>query len=471
MMDEIRKEVQIDCDQYGGIKHCGAEHFLIQAWDNILTTLEDNRSTTNLITIDYAKVFNRMSHHHCLHSFRRKGASENTLRMIRSFLTGRTMQVKVGQQLSSRKRINGGSPQGSVLANALFCATLEGMQDGDLENNNGQNNCAQVFNDSNGGVSLRLDDTILVDLPSTQNGEEQYCVPFEQNRSESSLEENDFLPAECSSPKHGYPTALATSLSPIATEIQQDEDQPEVRPLSARRLLRRIWDSEGEITELLDQECLDEEMSLPRTWAAEPLWFLKYIDDGLGGEKLCNNTAITHITTRKQTKTLHAIKSENFLKLTAQNAHKIGMQINENKTKMLSINVARDSDIRTYINTSEMKKITSGDQMKILGFVFGRTPNAHEHLKYIRAKFYSKLWIIRHMSSAGATEELLVKIYCSYIRPVLEYVSVVYNALITEEESDNLEDLQRAAFALIYGRKISYKKAIRKTDTKTLYER
>ena len=40
LMDKINSEVKIDLSQYGGVKKCGTEHFLTQAWDNILEGLE-----------------------------------------------------------------------------------------------------------------------------------------------------------------------------------------------------------------------------------------------------------------------------------------------------------------------------------------------------------------------------------------------------------------------------------------------
>ena len=129
LMDRINAEVKIDGSQYGGIKRCGTEHFLTQAWDNILGGLEDNRTSINLISIDYAKAYNRMSHQHCLDAFKRKRASQATLGLICAFLTGRKMQVKVGETLSALLDICDGSPQGCVSVNALFCATIEALQD------------------------------------------------------------------------------------------------------------------------------------------------------------------------------------------------------------------------------------------------------------------------------------------------------------------------------------------------------
>ena len=98
-----------------------------------LTGLEDNRASINLTTIDFAKAFNRMGHQACVQAFKRKGASSQTIGMIGAFLMGRRMTVKVGSSFSTERPINGGSPQGCVTANALFCATVEFLQDGQYE--------------------------------------------------------------------------------------------------------------------------------------------------------------------------------------------------------------------------------------------------------------------------------------------------------------------------------------------------
>ena len=79
------------------------------------------------------------------------------------------------------------------------------------------------------------------------------------------------------------------------------------------------------------------------------VWNLKYIDDGLNGERLSNINAICHVTQRKEIRYVHAKKSERFLKLTMQNAKNIGMKINSGKTRMLCVNVARNSNMNSYI--------------------------------------------------------------------------------------------------------------------------
>ena len=133
MVEQIMEEIELSGKQYGGVKNCGTEHFLVDTWEEILQSLDDHRASVNLVSLDYAKAFNRMDHRECLKAFARKGASKHTLRFIASFLYGRTMCVRYAGKTSTRLPIPGGSPQGCVLANLLFCVTIEGIEDGQYE--------------------------------------------------------------------------------------------------------------------------------------------------------------------------------------------------------------------------------------------------------------------------------------------------------------------------------------------------
>ena len=89
------EEVRIKSNQYGGMKGCGSAHLLIKVWQKTFEDLEDCRASTLLTSIDYAKAFNRLSFQHCLRSFASKGASSPMLRLLPTFLSNRTMVVKV----------------------------------------------------------------------------------------------------------------------------------------------------------------------------------------------------------------------------------------------------------------------------------------------------------------------------------------------------------------------------------------
>ena len=128
VLDWLASEVTIRTNQYGGVKGSGAEHFLLQLWQQVLENLEDPRAASLLTSIDYSKAFNRLDYAACLKALKSKGASTETLRILASFLTDRTMTVKVGNAFSAMKGVDGGAPQGSLLGVSLFNAYIDDFE-------------------------------------------------------------------------------------------------------------------------------------------------------------------------------------------------------------------------------------------------------------------------------------------------------------------------------------------------------
>ena len=124
LLEDLRSQLPLDPTQYGGIAGCSVNHLLIDVQETILSGLDEGKSTI-MLGIDYQKAFNRMDHGQCLAQLEALGASESSIDLVRSFLTGRQMRVKVGQVLSEPHILNGGSPQGSILGPFLYCITTQ----------------------------------------------------------------------------------------------------------------------------------------------------------------------------------------------------------------------------------------------------------------------------------------------------------------------------------------------------------
>ena len=69
--------------------------------------------------------------------------------------------------------------------------------------------------------------------------------------------------------------------------------------------------------------------------------------------------------------------------------------------------------------------------MKLVGFTFGNRPGAGEHVKAIEDKVQSKIWMLYKLRNAGFKGDNLFKLYCCYLRSIIEYCSVVYHPMLT----------------------------------------
>ena len=125
VIDSIKAEISMSELQYGGLKGCGTDNFLVELWNNVLEGSEDSDNAVALMSIDFSKAFNRLDHGACLKKLSDKNASNQTLNMIFSFLEERTMCVRSGQSMSSFRSVSGGSPQGTKLGNLLFCIAVD----------------------------------------------------------------------------------------------------------------------------------------------------------------------------------------------------------------------------------------------------------------------------------------------------------------------------------------------------------
>ena len=124
----LGEQVGMRSNQMGGMKGAGTEHYLVELFQLVLESLEDPRAASVMTSIDYSKAFNRLDFLHCLEALAAKGASTELIQIVGSFLTSRTMSVKVGQARSKPRVVLGGVPQGSILGFFLFNATIDSFE-------------------------------------------------------------------------------------------------------------------------------------------------------------------------------------------------------------------------------------------------------------------------------------------------------------------------------------------------------
>ena len=75
------------------------------------------------------------------------------------------------------------------------------------------------------------------------------------------------------------------------------------------------------------------------------------------------------------------------------------------------------------------------------------------------------------MMRANTQKNTPTEIYAEFIRPVIEYASVAYDALLTTEMSKRLENLQKTALRIIYGFSRSYRSLLEISGLESLSQR
>ena len=80
----------------------------------------DSGNLTGTVLLDFSKPFDLVNHNILLHKLKVYKFSEQTLALLKSYLLGRTQEVRTGKFNSEKRNILAGVPKGSVLGPLLF---------------------------------------------------------------------------------------------------------------------------------------------------------------------------------------------------------------------------------------------------------------------------------------------------------------------------------------------------------------
>ena len=112
-------------------------------------------------------------------------------------------------------------------------------------------------------------------------------------------------------------------------------------------------------------------------------------------------------------------------------------------------------------------------ESKLLGVIISDDLKWNQNTNYLIKKAYKRMELLRKASHFTVSKLDRKIIYTLYIRSVLEQSCVVWHSSLTQENSDDLERVQKAAVKIILGNqyKNDYEEALEKADLETLKER
>ena len=111
--------------QHGFRRRRSCETQLIATIEGIASKLRTGKDQVNIILLDFAKAFDKVSHIRLLHKLDYYGIRGGTLAWIKEFLSGRSQQVVLEGKKYSQKEVLSGVPQGTVLGQLLFLAFIK----------------------------------------------------------------------------------------------------------------------------------------------------------------------------------------------------------------------------------------------------------------------------------------------------------------------------------------------------------
>ena len=136
-------------------------------------------------------------------------------------------------------------------------------------------------------------------------------------------------------------------------------------------------------------------------------------------------------------------------------AHINNMQLNPSKCKEMRVDFLQYNSSQWQPMAVGGSAIESVTCFKLLGVYITSDLSWSSHCDYVVKKSNRRLYALRKLKSCGVSDRDLVAVYCSLIRSILEYASVVF-ANLPQYLSAALEKVQKRSLAIIFGTDLSY---------------
>ena len=149
------------------------------------------------------------------------------------------------------------------------------------------------------------------------------------------------------------------------------------------------------------------------------------------------------------------------------------MALNSSKTCLFIVNFTKNYQFRPLLQIpgceSDIDRVL---ETKLLGYWFSTDMKPDRHVQHILTISYKRIWTIRKLKKAGISREDILYFYFMKIRSVLESNCVVFHSMLTKENSDNIERIQKIVLRIIMNEDyLDYHHSCLKLNVQTLSSR
>ena len=147
------------------------------------------------------------------------------------------------------------------------------------------------------------------------------------------------------------------------------------------------------------------------------------------------------------------------------------MKVNDSKTNIMCVSAANSFEAKAILKLRNGSTINSVTSMKMLGCIIESDCGQAGNVALMCSKLRSRTWALPTLKKCGFTCLELVKIYCSMMRPTIEYCSPAWGSMLTGEQVMQIERQQVHALKHIFGTNLSGRELRRLAGIKSLEER
>ena len=137
------------------------------------------------------------------------------------------------------------------------------------------------------------------------------------------------------------------------------------------------------------------------------------------------------------------------------------MKVNMKKTKIIPFNFTKTRDFIPELSFPGGDSLEVIYQTKLVGVIVDSSLSWGPHIEYTLKNASKKLWLLIRFKRLGASQDQLLTLYQLKIRCLAEFAAPAFHGALTLQQTNDIEMLQKKAFAIILGSEyISYRNAL-----------